>query len=199
MGFKSLIFACPTRQLEPLLQASRPGMDVICNTRYMRVEKTRPRREPNTTKHRPDVGPMLIHRLRRWLNIDQTLRRCVVYAGKQCKVREWRIIRVNFLSDSGRIRSREDPGNKYSSGTKKNGKTQQTGDIQQNGGVMLRQRRRRWTTITGTFGKRTTLANIHHNVVVMWPNIAPNWEMPATEKCGGALKRFTNVSNSKKM
>ena len=39
-------------------------------------------------KHRPNVGQMLCHRLRRWLNIDQTLGRCLVFAG----------IHLNFMS-----------------------------------------------------------------------------------------------------
>ena len=37
--------------------------------------------DPASTTHRPDVGPMLGQRLRRWPNISPTLDRCLVCAG----------------------------------------------------------------------------------------------------------------------
>ena len=36
---------------------------------------------PANTTHRPDVGPMLGRRRRRWPNIGPTSGRCVVFAG----------------------------------------------------------------------------------------------------------------------
>ena len=43
---------------------------------------------PEDTIHWPNVGSMLVHRLRRWFNMKPTLGECLVFAVESSSLRE---------------------------------------------------------------------------------------------------------------
>ena len=57
-----------------------------------------PARPPANTRHRPNVGPMLGQRRRRWPNIGSTLGRCLVFAGPVPYIYHYHLILINYSS-----------------------------------------------------------------------------------------------------
>ena len=62
----------PPRAVNELGGPVIPGNIILCGTEY----------NPSKYDHSANVGIMLVHRLRRWPNIDPTLGECLVFAGR---------------------------------------------------------------------------------------------------------------------